>query len=483
MTGVFSKENNFIIDLPEERYEKYRKTSQKFRIIQLGITPFKCVGNNSFQCTPFTIYVFPENDSEEEIGCELKSIIFNRDNGKIDFNKWIYKGVNYLNDKKYSKIYQSIVEENINLYDPDKEEQYINSVPSKESDIQICEGTIKEILEFFNNKDVPDLLIEKIPRFMLIYIKNKLPTNIRKEIFIKEIILRNGKHCLIINKVKNEEHRKQLLQEDIAKKLEHLEKRKKVKRIYDALLRKKSVVVGHNFILDLLFLISHFGKPLPDYYLQFKVMVREMFSGVYDTKIIFESLQKKTGIKAFRETNSVLEKMLPLLKEKAKEEINIEILPKKNIDINNFHNAGFDSYVTGIVFIYMRKYYIHDNYESIFKNKIFMMKSLYRCFDIDGVESYMFGRDEAICLKANKNNKTADIDLIKIIGVNLYYKVVKKVVTMEEYNSILLLAEMTESEKARILCLFNKKNYLFTWSNLDDFRSYIKKNYPIKNLI
>jgi hypothetical protein len=41
MTGIENDKNNSLIDTPENRYLKYKLTSEKYSIIQLGITFFK----------------------------------------------------------------------------------------------------------------------------------------------------------------------------------------------------------------------------------------------------------------------------------------------------------------------------------------------------------------------------------------------------------------------------------------------------------
>jgi poly(A)-specific ribonuclease len=93
MTGI-SQGNNNILDYPDGRYGKYKNTAEKFKIIQLGVVPWKKVqsedGKPSYNAKPYNIYVFPD----EEYGlvtCETSALIFNKDHG-MDFNKWIYKG-------------------------------------------------------------------------------------------------------------------------------------------------------------------------------------------------------------------------------------------------------------------------------------------------------------------------------------------------------------------------------------------------------
>lgn len=77
---------------------------------------------------------------------------------------------------------------------------------------------------------------------------------------------------------------------DYSEKLKHLELYKKerlhqinqrrgFRRIFERLTQKRAFIVGHNMIHDVLFLISHFGDPLPNTVKEFKSLLRIYFSG------------------------------------------------------------------------------------------------------------------------------------------------------------------------------------------------------------
>jgi hypothetical protein len=69
-----------------------------------------------------------------------------------------------------------------------------------------------------------------------------------------------------------------MIEAELGNKLKDLNARKGFRRIFESLLRKKSVLVGHNCIIDILFVISHFGDPLPNNFYDFKNMLRNYFS-------------------------------------------------------------------------------------------------------------------------------------------------------------------------------------------------------------
>ncbi len=96
-TGI-NKGNNQILDYPEERYQKYKQTAEKFRIIQIGLTIFKKISDFNYEAKPYKFYVFPEENSGNNlVNCETSSLLFNVK--QVDFNKWIGHGIFILSQR------------------------------------------------------------------------------------------------------------------------------------------------------------------------------------------------------------------------------------------------------------------------------------------------------------------------------------------------------------------------------------------------
>lgn len=68
------------------------------------------------------------------------------------------------------------------------------------------------------------------------------------------------------------------IEAELGNKLKELNVKKGFRRIFESILRKKSVLVGHNCIIDILFVISHFGDPLPNNFYEFKNLLRSYFT-------------------------------------------------------------------------------------------------------------------------------------------------------------------------------------------------------------
>ena len=73
MTGIENDKNNSLIDTPEIRYLKYKHTSEKYSIIQLGLSLFKKRENpnNSneilYECYPYNLYLFPNSKDLKDL--------------------------------------------------------------------------------------------------------------------------------------------------------------------------------------------------------------------------------------------------------------------------------------------------------------------------------------------------------------------------------------------------------------------------------
>ena len=512
MTGIENDENNILFDTPENRYIKYKKTSEKYSIIQLGLTIFnreKNVQNNTSQiiynCYPYNLYLFPNaNDlktlNQDSMNLEIKSMLFNR-KGKLDFNKWINEGIYYLNQKQYRNLYKNITQNNIN-----NDDFYIDTsfLSKKPSDLEQAENTIKEIRENFVDVKIVanSYIIDYMPKFMLYYIKKKLPNNL----YFKENcrIFRNW--CTLITRFKNQEEKDELYKNDVLSQLRELEHKKGVKKITDAIFNKfscgnvdvdknfieqkfsKNKLIGHNMSLDLMFIISNLGESLPDKYTDFKKMIKNSFDTIYDTKLLFEEFKKneinKNNI-AIKDVRSVLDNMYPYLKSRYDHLIKFVIKTKNDeFKEDQFHSAGYDSYITGQCFLYMLHGDVTGQILNKNKNKIYLMNSLYKSMDLNKtIDDYILEvdnpKEDIYVFRGVK--KATNINFENIFG-KLWKECVIKTIYDEKYNIIIaftnLKKEIIDQRKTEFKVIAKSKafNDTFTAFTLEEFRIKYMKN-------
>ena len=509
MTGIENDKNNIIFDTPKNRYIKYKKTAEKYSIIQLGLTIFikDKTDPNQYNCYPYNFYLFPNaNDlkalSQDNMNFEIKSMIFNS-NGKIDFNKWISEGIYYLNKKQYRQLYKNITQNNLN-----NDEFYMDTtlMEQKPGDLELAENTIKEIKENFIEADIEanSYIIDSMPKFMLYYIKKKLPKNL----YFKENCKAFRNWCTLITKFKTKEEKEELYKNDVLNQLRDLEHKKGVKKIIDAIFNKivygsvdindksdqdifkKTKLIGHNMSLDLMFIIANLGDSLPDEYVEFKKMIKNNFENIYDTKLLFEEFKKneinQNNNIIIKDIKSVLDNMYPYLKSRFNESIKFAIKTKnEEFKEELFHSAGYDSYITGLCFFYM----MHgDKTGQILennKNKIFLMNSLYKSMDLNK-------NDDEYILKVDNPNedifvfrgvkKANNINFEKIFGKKLWENSVIKTIYDEKYNIIIAFTNLKKESidqrrtEFKVIYKSNTFNDIFTAFTLEEFRNKYMKN-------
>ena len=509
MTGIENDKNNIIFDTPKNRYIKYKKTAEKYSIIQFGLTIFirEKTNPNQYNCYPYNFYLFQNaNDlkalSQDNINFEIKSMIFNS-NGKIDFNKWISEGIYYLNKKQYRQLYKNITENNLN-----NDNFYMDTtfMEQKPADKELAENTIKEIKENFIDAKINanSYIIDSMPKFILYYIKQKLPNNL----YFKENCKAFRNWCTLVTKFNSKEEKEDLYKSDILGQLRDLEHKKGFKKIIDAIFNKvvygsmdldeksdqdiikKTKLIGHNMSLDLMFIIANLGDSLPDEYIEFKKMIKNNFENIYDTKLIFEEFKKneinRNNNLIIKDIKSVLDNMYPYLKSRFNNSIKFVIQNgDQQFKEEQFHSAGYDSYITGICFLYMTQGDKTGQILENMKNKIFLMNSLYKCMDLnknddDYIEKVNNPNEDIFIFRGVK--KANNINFEKLFGKKLWENSVIKTIYDEKYNIIIVFTnfkkENIDQRKTEFKVISKSKTFsnIFTVFTLEEFRDKYMKN-------
>ena len=90
----------------------------------------------------------------------------------------------------------------------------------------------------------------------------------------------------------------------------------------------------------------------------------------------------------------------------------------KNKNEQEYHQADFDAFITGVAFCYLFNNYIDNNKEKdklleFYNYKVFSMKTFYKCFDLKNVEEFIVPKTIPYCLRSM--TKTCDFDLENFI--------------------------------------------------------------------
>ena len=508
MTGMENDKNNCIIDTPEYRYLKYKKTTECFSIIRLGLSFFKLTTNPNiyhkqicYDCHPYNLYLFPnakdlKDISQDELNLEVQCMHAYKEK-KIDFNKWINEGIQYLNEKQYRELYKNITENNINN---DNFEIDISHLRSR--DLDLAKRNIENIKNNFINKGQiynTNYVINCLPKYILYYIKKNLPNNL----YYQENSKFNKSYCTLIIGYKTKEEKNKLYMEDILNQLKELNHKKGAKRIIDAIFNKinlgdidikeddiinnkkklfqkpKNILIGHNMYFKLMFLISKLGDTLPNDYMSFKNMIKDKFDSVYDTKFLFEEFKNSDYCK--NKENSI-DNMYKYLNSNFDKYVKIKIKPNDEVFKDRFcHSSGYDSFITGACFLYIKSAMKNTDFLDKNKNQIYLINSLYKSININkDKDDYIIdinkcNGENIYVFKGDININELNFEII--FDKKLWDNSVIKTITCEKNNSIIIFTNFdnkihNENKNKFINIAFNKlNNKKFTTFTLTEYRN------------
>ncbi len=137
-------------------------------------------------------------------------------------------------------------------------------------------------------------------------------------------------------------------------------------QIIQLIVDKKPRIIGHNVLFDLLFIYEKFCDFFPESFFDYCKNINHLFPKIYDTKYLIDKFFKD---KDFDHTNLVYiyEKLIDdgyanyvrFIPELVVDFDNENFIPQKEAEtkeeISKFHNAGFDSLITGRCFVNIMK--------------------------------------------------------------------------------------------------------------------------------
>ena len=122
-------------DLVPVRYERCKRVVENFGIVQCGLCLFEYDENDELIARPFNFYLFPRSIEEQKcfsspsFALDASSMEFLRQQ-KMDFGRWISKGITYVNrdvDEHLRQMYdQQTQEEDNQTSNEHADEQWID---------------------------------------------------------------------------------------------------------------------------------------------------------------------------------------------------------------------------------------------------------------------------------------------------------------------------------------------------------------------
>jgi CAF1 family ribonuclease len=315
-------------DTLESRYKKIKSNIELYWICQLGIATFKYDPEQSSYITQsFNIYMYPPH---RNLSVSISSMRFLVEN-EFDMNL-LFK--------------EAICSRDVSDYWNNSESRY-GYFGISDKNQQIMNDYEKQILEYINSNEKS--------------MKIEMPTEYIKKLFF-------GSHG-VAPKFKHLEMKadKQnplivVFKKTGKKVVEYIPKSEKsepnnsipsLSPIIKALLSKKVPLIGHYMILDIAFLYDHFISPLPNTIEEFRQSVLTLFPPLYDTKYISKTLFSK--VKFIKKTS--VEDLYSYCKKRKEFNTLIQVINDPRCEIaHRPHEAGYDAYMTGYIFLTFLKY-------------------------------------------------------------------------------------------------------------------------------
>ncbi|PVV00817.1 hypothetical protein BB560_004791 [Smittium megazygosporum] len=415
------RSKGFSFDSFQTKYEKIKLAAENFQIIQVGVSLFEWIPNNSdssdkdsenssseracsldhidsslpfkdissknkrkkrkilnssrkqkhnidkktnsvsssgyYETRVYNFFIYPALKSgpfkkEKNFMLINSSVDFLTENA-FDFNKWIYQGIPYLNFSDLEKLKK----EKLSFITNPRLHARISD-DSKD----FYESTKLKIDGLANAPEQTEIFIDAENTY-----KMRLIHQIVDDIPCLYSVGQPGSVKIIKT---NQVTKKKLIEEYITKLEKDLEKHKGFSKVIELLSECNKPIIGHNCFTDFVYLYSHFCRPLPNTLAEFKNEIHNLFPEIYDTKFIFENSLCLKSIAV----SSTLEDLNKSLKQSKGFDTSILLNARSSkYTSDRFHEAGFDSFLTGKLFIKALPN-LADSLNG-FLNKLFMFKS------------------------------------------------------------------------------------------------------------
>ncbi|KAL0105870.1 hypothetical protein PUN28_015945 [Cardiocondyla obscurior] len=347
-TGIEGEDvKNSLFDSVHERYENNRSHIQPYIIIQFGITAFRRLQNeNKYTAEAYNFFLLPRSipSKNRHFLWQVKALEF-LSAYKLDFNKIVYQGISYIDQDDEANLQQQFKENTIF-------ENVEELIMYKEKDD--FRNVVTQVFNWLNtsSSDTDSFKIESATPTLQYFMHKEL----RKQ--FPNIWTLSGNNMITVIKVPLESRR--IFEQEEGSILETvlLESYLGFSKVFKLLVSLKKPIVGHNSLLDYMFIHQQFYKPLPKKYIDFKNNIHKLFPTIYDTKfLIFELREfletrekwKVTSLSVLVDYFTESQGRHLILGSPVVEMLNNS--EKLNEISHKYHTAGWDAYFAGYLFI------------------------------------------------------------------------------------------------------------------------------------
>lgn len=364
-TGLASERNILPFDTSEEFYLKRLKTSSGFILVQLGLTFFKVKndpadnGVEKITCKSYNIYVYPQSKQATFL-CQGQSLSFLASNG-FDFNKLFKNGLSYCNSAEEEKMRKELVEKqtlrleqlNQRSREGEVDDSKRNFIPVPVNELEMLSKVHEEIQKIVDGK-LLETSFDNLNPFQRKLVYELIEKKFNNKVSTSVKTLENNRKALVVETKRSHEEEMKIEQSRQKEEEAYLCSMIGLRLLLKEISASKKLIVGHNCLLDLMFLITQCFEELPSDYNHFKTLTHSIFPCIVDTKFMGNS-------KEFKEMfpSTVLNQLHQRLTETPFEKLEIDFEDPNHaysIEHPKEHEAGYDSWLTGYCFLVFLKY-------------------------------------------------------------------------------------------------------------------------------
>lgn len=349
----------------EEKYEKIRVGSSKMLLIQYGISLFTWKEDmNRYEAMPFTFYIFPrpykKYGNDVKFSSQSSSIDFLAHQG-FDFNKLFHKGISFMSRFNEEKAKEAIEKEMAFYMEKEQHHQQNLTKPadkSGESKVfipkdqrEFIDDVVKKMADFMNDGEPQSIDLSPCSPFQRKLIYEKLEELYPLGLYLEAAT--NESNQKFIRGHKTMAGYKKNLEEKYQKEMELLEEAIGFTKTMRLISKSKKPIIGHNMMLDLFLSITNFFGEPPINLRDFKEVIVNLFSVVIDTKYIASTPPLQVIV-----SGTSLETLIENIDEERLPKVDVVISEKLKEEkeyTNKYHQAGYDAYSTGLIFLSMAK--------------------------------------------------------------------------------------------------------------------------------
>ncbi|RKP39519.1 ribonuclease H-like domain-containing protein, partial [Dimargaris cristalligena] len=322
-------------DTHEDRYLKNRRMAEAYDIIQ-----FEPHHPAYYEARTFNFYLFPTTVSVgrahlDVMGSFQNSALDFLARSKFDFNKWITAGIPYMNPAQVVEC-RSRRQEELHNGLPD--------IPVDDKSEQFYRHLDRKLKKWASNPSAPlKLTVSSNYQRRLIHqhVRSLGPRFVSKSY---------GNHVQVTC-ISSEQAKTRKMQR-ITEFENNLKRAEGFSQVIKMLIRARKPLIGHNMFLDLCHLYDQFWERLPPTLVEFQRAIHKLFPRIWDTKNMAEEIFNYGGGDG---THHQLEtKLEDLYRDNRHVKWDYPYVRLHNefnrYESDKFHEAGFDSLITGIVF-------------------------------------------------------------------------------------------------------------------------------------